>query len=218
MELTSERRKDTGAFYTPKMWAEKAMDYIEKVIPYAGTYWREKPFVFYDPAAGEGALLDAIGDRYGGAFVSGTTLEEGDVEILRQKGYRHVKQLDFLEYGSLLRLLPPIVQHASNEGRLVVVTNPPFMKLTAGKYDALRKRYGTNDATALFLYRIFCELNPVLVCSFHKLDLLQAPAMKRVREDLFLYGRLSGFFICPSRSWGLKGDFPIAFCMYLGAV
>lgn len=216
MYLTEERRKKTGAFYTPEIWAKKAAEYIEKVIPYPGSRWCDGAFVFYDPAAGEGALLEAVDDIYGGAIVSGTTLEDEDVNILKDKGYFHVKALDFLEKDSI-KHLPPIVYHASKTNRLVVVTNPPFVKIGAQDYISMKNLYGTNDATALFLYRIFNELNPVIVCSFHKLDILQAPTMSNVRKDLLLRERIISCFVSPSTSWGLKGKFPISFCIYSGS-
>lgn len=33
MKLTKERQKETGAFYTPKIWADKAVEYMRKVVP-----------------------------------------------------------------------------------------------------------------------------------------------------------------------------------------
>ena len=51
MNLTKQRQKDTGAFYTPKMWADLAVKYIIEVVP------NIEEFVFLDVCCGEGALL-----------------------------------------------------------------------------------------------------------------------------------------------------------------
>ena len=74
MQLTKERRIETGAFYTPKIWADKAVEYICEVIPNMDDYF------FWDMSAGEGALLEALPescDKYG------TTLEYEDYQILK---------------------------------------------------------------------------------------------------------------------------------------
>ena len=76
MELTVKQRKETGAFYTPKLWAEKSVEEIKKILPDMESYF------FYDPAAGEGALLEALPK---GCAKYGTSLECEDVEILRNK-------------------------------------------------------------------------------------------------------------------------------------
>ena len=194
MELTKERQVKTGAFYTPKMWADLAVKYIKEVIP------NMEDYVFYDPACGEGALLDALPEN---VEKYGTTLEFEDVEICRNKGYQ-VWQLDFLK-DDISELLP-----ASKMKRLIIFTNPPYVKLSTNQYN-IQRVYQTNDATALFLYRIIFELDPVFVCSFNKLDLYQAQAHERFRNATNLLGRTIKQFVCPSKSWGLKGDFPISF-------
>ncbi len=54
MELSVKKRKETGAFYTPKKWADLAVKKIQEIIP------NLEDFVFYDPCCGEGALLEAL--------------------------------------------------------------------------------------------------------------------------------------------------------------
>lgn len=194
MKLTQERQKETGAFYTPKVWADLAVRYIQQVVPDLEHY------VFYDPFCGEGALLDALPK---GVEKYGTTLEWEDVEICRNKGFQ-VWQLDFLK-DDLSDLLSE-----SKMKRLIVFTNPPYVKLPTMHY-AIQGKYKTNDATALGYYRIIEELKPVLLCGFNKLDLYQASTHERFRNATKISQITVGQFLCDSKTWGLKGSFPISF-------
>ncbi len=207
MKLTKERQKETGAFYTPKIWADKAVEYMRKIVPNLEDYY------FWDVAAGEGALLDALPEnceRYA------TTLEWEDYKFLSAEKPYAANCVDFLnvDFDNIewLKNVP--------RERLIIFTNPPFVKLPATHSSYAKTRYKTNDATALFFYRILKEIKPFLLCSFNKMDLFQSPQMKTVRRELSLFNRLncidSNMFASPSHSWGLKGEFPIAFNMLLG--
>lgn len=194
MNLSTERQKETGAFYTPKMWADLAVKYIIEVCP------NIEDFVFLDVCCGEGALLEALPK---GVEKYGTTLEWEDVEICRNKGL-FVWQLDFLK-DDISEILPP-----SKMERLIVFTNPPYVKLQSLS-NSFQIKYKNNDATALFYYRIFNELKPILLCGFNKLDLYQAQAHGRFRNETKIRERTLKQFLSPSKSWNLKGDFPISF-------
>jgi hypothetical protein len=194
MELSKERQKETGAFYTPKIWADLAVKYILEVVP------NITEFVFLDVCCGEGALLEALPS---GVEKYGTTLEWEDVEICRNKGLQ-VWQLDFLK-DDITEILPP-----SKMKKLIIFTNPPYVKLPAKQY-YLQEKYNSNDATALFYYRILEELKPVLLCGFNKLDLYQATIHQRFRNETKIREKTIKQFLSPSKSWGLKGDFPISF-------
>ena len=194
-ELTKERQIETGAFYTPKVWADLAVKYIQEVVP------NIEDFVFYDPACGEGALLEALPK---GVEKYGTTLEWEDVEICRDKGFQ-VWQLDFLK-DDISEILP-----ASKMERLIVFANPPFVKYAANSiYRGAIDLYKTNDATALFFHKI-ATLKPILLCSFNKLDLYQSPIHSRFRQKFNLQNNTIKQFLTDSKTWGLKGDFPISF-------
>ena len=198
MNLSTQRQKETGAFYTPKMWADLAVKYIQEVVPNLQDY------VFYDPCCGEGALLEALPK---GVEKYGTTLEWEDVEICRDKGFQ-VWQLDFLK-DDISELLPE-----SKMKRLIIFTNPPYVKLPTGSC-SLQIKYKNNDVTALFYYRIYKELKPILLCGFNKLDLYQAPTHERFRNEIPIRKITIKQFLSPSYSWGLKGNFPISFNILL---
>lgn len=198
MNLSTERQKETGAFYTPKMWADLAVKYIIEVCP------NIEDFVFLDVCCGEGALLEALPK---GVEKYGTTLEWEDVEICRNKGFQ-VWQLDFLK-EDISEILPP-----SKMERLIIFTNPPYVKLPINS-NRFQIKYKTNDATALFYYRILNELNPILLCGFNKLDLYQAQAHGRFRNETKIREKTIKQFLSPSKSWNLNGDFPISFNIVL---
>ncbi len=207
MQLSTARRKEKGAFYTPKLWADLAVKYLLKVFP---SY---QSCVFYDPAAGEGALLEALPAD---AIKYGSTLEAEDVTILQSKGIR-AWQFDFLQNPDLWGSAPGELRRAHEDGRLIVFTNPPFFKCpTSTREWYARKAYAiTNDATALFLLRIMYELQPFFTCSFSKGDIYQAPQLQQFREQFRPFERYISGFISPSKSWGLSGNFPIQFSIWL---
>lgn len=99
----------------------------------------------------------------------GTTLEWEDVEICRNKGFQ-VWQLDFLK-DDISEILPP-----SKMERLIIFTNPPYVKLSTNQY-SLQEKYKTNDATALFYYRILKELKPTY---FLLENVMMSPKWKQI--------------------------------------
>ena len=123
MDLTKERRIETGAFYTPRIWAAKAVEYIREIVP------NMEDYIFMDVCCGEGSLLEALPKE---CAKFGTTLEWEDVEICRNKGL-FVWQLDFLN-ESVSDLLRP-----DQMDRLIVFTNPPYYKLGVN-HDCFAKR------------------------------------------------------------------------------
>ena len=200
MDLTKERRIETGAFYTPRIWAAKAVEYIREIVP------NMEDYIFMDVCCGEGSLLEALPKE---CAKFGTTLEWEDVEICRNKGL-FVWQLDFLN-ESVSDLLRP-----DQMDRLIVFTNPPYYKLGVNHDCFAKRKYKSNDSVALFYYRILNEMNPILLCSFNKLDLIQANTHLRFRNDTRFHERILKIFLSPSKSWGLKGNFPIAFNIVIG--
>lgn len=203
MKLTKQRQKDTGAFYTPKQWADLAVAYMREYLPLPLEY-----YTFYDPAGGEGALMEALPQN---CIKYATTLEKEDVEIMRSKGIK-AWQFDFLNDDT--EELPHALYNASRCNRLVIFMNPPYVKLPAEPKTYAGEIYGTNDSVELFYYRAVFDLDPVFICSFNKMDILQAVKMQGFRQ-IFTTGRpLLKLFISKSSSWGLKGKFPIGFMMW----
>ncbi len=203
MELSKDRQKETGAFYTPKEWAELAVKYISLEVGNLNN------FVFYDPACGEGDLLEALPKE---VRKFGTTLESEDVRICREKGLT-VFQYDFLQEDKENECFPLecYLEGIKRPYELIVFTNPPYFKLKKDQYPTIKKRFGTNDSVALFYYRIFEDVNPLYLCGFNKIDLYQSQKMKNFRDETDFACRMVSGFMTHSKTWNLKGRFPIVF-------
>ena len=198
MEMTIERRRETGAYYTPEPWARLAVEYLRQVLP------GFDQCIFYDPAAGEGALLEALPphvEKYA------TTLEPEDVDLLRAKGFT-AWPFDFLQGEA--EHLPRVLFDAARMRRLVIFTNPPFVLATNG---LLREAHLTSNAAALFIYRAFEELGAQVYAGFNKADLWQSSTLQRFRWDMSELGiEIPAAFATPSYTWpGLKGKWPLLF-------
>jgi len=207
MNLTAKQREETGAFYTPKIWADICVERLRRVLP---TF---DGFTFYDPAAGEGALLDALPE---GTDCYASTLEREDVDILRAKGYE-AEQFDFLTMNT--RFLHPNILAARDEGTLVVLTNPPFFKLPADRYTLMKRLYPAHcsDSVCMFLLRIVRELQPLILATWSKMDLYQGILCEPFRNEFDPFTRLlDSPIMTPSQSWGLKGNFPVTFSIFAG--
>lgn len=201
MVLNEQRRIETGAFYTPKILADLAVKYMKEFLP------RLEDWFFWDIAAGEGALLEALPES---CEKYATTLEYDDVRILRDKGIS-ANQFDFLD-GDISKLK----ELYYNRHRLILFTNPPYFKLKTEHDCYAKRRYKTNDSTALFYYRIFKEIKPVLLCGFNKIDLYQGSSHQRFRNEIPIFDLHLSSFLTPSCTWGLKGNFPIMFNILMG--
>lgn len=187
MEMSRKHREATGAFYTPKVWADLAVQYILSVIP------NPEDYIFYDPAAGEGALLDALPAN---CTKIASTLEAEDVEILKAKGYENAFQFDFLDdslNAESLRNNPErecLALAIENPEKLIIFTNPPYNYLPATNCCFAKKEYKDNNATNLFYYRIINEINPLMLCGFNKMDIWQGIKSEKFRSHFDVFEQL----------------------------
>lgn len=190
MELSRKRREETGAFYTPKVWADLAVQYILSVIPDPENY------IFYDPAAGEGALLDALPAN---CTKIASTLEAEDVEILKAKGYENAFQFDFLDesldildlYGDIDNVKPSrcLAKAIMRRERLIIFTNPPYAHLPASNNCFAKRKYQEGNPVCLFFLRILFEIQPLMLCSFNKTDIWQASKTMKFRQQFDVFAR-----------------------------
>jgi hypothetical protein len=130
--MEDEARRFQGAFYTPEIWRDHAIEEITRVL---GENWMQD-CVVWDPAAGTGNLTR---DRKWGCLIS-STAEKADVDVMQRFGWGGtVFQYDFLnpdaespffEDGEL-SVIPPKVDkllraQAAAGKRLVWFMNPPY--------------------------------------------------------------------------------------------
>lgn len=204
MKLTQAQRKATGAFYTPKVWAEKAVEWLLDCISYRGD---TSEYIFWDCAAGEGALLEALPS---GLRKIATTLEEEDVEILKNKGFEAYR-FDFLNDD--LEELPFWEEVQEKRERLVIFTNPPFLRLPTSMESSVKIRYNNRDAETLFLYRICLEINPAWLGIFTKMGTIQV-GQRELYIDTGIFDYFADGFLTYSKDWELKGKFLIPFSIF----
>lgn len=200
MKLTKQRQVETGAFYTPKVWADMAVSYFKEFVSEDLS-----EFVFWDMAGGEGALLDALPHD---VRKIGTTLELEDMLIMRSKGIE-AYQFDFLDED--LNALP--FYKDLDKEKLIVFTNPPYMRLK-GTHDCYAKReYKMNSAEELFILRICLEIEPKFLGIFTKAGTLQLGGKLYEKTYLHQFFRC-GFASCSKQGWGLSGNFGILFSLF----
>ncbi len=200
------RRLKTGEFYTPPYLAKDSAAWLLECLTLDA-----KEYVFYDPAAGAGNLLEALPE---GVERYGSTLETQDIPILKNKGI-NAFQFDFLE--GKISDLPPRIMEASDAGRLVVFTNPPYFKVPADKYQRRKKQYGTNDSAALFLKIIIEELQPICVGFWSKIDIYQSQQVFSKMLNTYMERELRHLrypIMCNSKRFSCKGEYPILFSVW----
>lgn len=200
MILDKERKKNTGAFYTPKVWADMAAKYFQEFISE-----NLSEFTFWDMAGGEGALLEALPDN---VRKIGTTLELDDVLIMRSKGIE-AYQFDFLDEN--LNDLP--FYKDLNKEKLIIFTNPPYFNLKSSHDCYAKREYGCVSAEELFLYRICLEIEPKYLGIFNKAATIQLSRGLFWQTGLHSYFR-TGFASCSKQGWELAGNFAILFSLF----
>jgi hypothetical protein len=200
------RRLKTGEFYTPPYLAQESAGWLMECLTLD-----PKAYVFYDPAAGAGNLLEALPE---GVERWGSTLEYEDIPILKSKGI-NAFQFDFLE-GKISEF-PEQIMRASNEGRLVVFTNPPYFKVPADKYQSRKKQYGGNDSCALFLQIIIEELQPICTGFWSKIDVYSSLQVFKQMHSTYMQKQLRHLrypIMCNSKRFACKGEYPIVFSVW----
>lgn len=202
MQLSAKRQRETGAFYTPKVWADKAAEYLKEFI---GKTFED--CIFWDCAGGEGALLEALPNS---VRRIGTTLENEDVTIMKNKGIE-AYQFDFLDGN--FQNLPFWDEVKNNTERLVILTNPPYVRLPASNQPFAKIHYKNNVAEELFIYRICLEINPKWLAIFTKAGLIQLAYQLWADTDVLDFF-VGGFASCSKQGWGLNGNFGILFSLF----
>ena len=149
----------------------------------------------------------------------------------------HVFQFDFLNDEFDCGKLPPdllaIVQNPAERKKLVIYINPPYAeagnartpqgtgenKGLVARGSAMHTRYASiigsasNEMYALFLMRIYKELNGAILGHFSTLKVVLASNFQRFR-DVF-QARLKSLFLIPANTFdNVKGHFPIGFFVW----
>ncbi|MBR0290070.1 MAG: hypothetical protein IJQ82_13930, partial [Selenomonadaceae bacterium] len=75
--MTEENlRRFTGEFYTPKLFADKAVQYLKNTV---GEWWKDKNFRLWDMAAGTGNLEFSLPEEsLANCYISTLIKDEAD--------------------------------------------------------------------------------------------------------------------------------------------
>jgi hypothetical protein len=231
-DIEETKRRRTGAFYTPKIWVDKAHEYIESVL---GENWKEECLV-WDPAAGTANLTR----DYDFHDLILSTLEQEDVEVIKQYGYNDgalIMQMDFLN-DDIPKEIDEKLKKAASEGkRLVFFMNPPYgtsnnsgivgkskTNIASNEICNLMKLnnlgHSTSELCYQFLYRCqniisYYKFKNYIIGSFTKINIFNSPGHDNLKQYLknsfnfekgFIFN--AGEFNHTSNSW------PIGFIIW----
>jgi len=230
-------RERKGAYFTPRIWVEKSQEYM---ADYFGENYQDEYYI-WDCAAGTGNLLNGLTNKYN-IWASTLDKQDVDVMKDRIKNganllESHVFQFDFLNDEFDCGKLPPdllaIIQNPAERKKLVIYINPPYAeagnartpqgtgenKGLVARGSTMHTRYAptigsaSNELFALFLMRVYKELNGAILGQFSKLKVLQAPNFQHFRE--VFQAKLESLFLIPANTFdNVKGQFPIGFFVW----
>jgi hypothetical protein len=239
-----ETRRFEGEFYTPLIFAKKAIHYLSETL---GKKWyKTGKYRIWDMAAGTGNLewhLPAEAYKY----VYMSTLHAGEVDH-NKKVFKDATcfQYDYLnddvEYLFNNEQLPfeptwKLPQKLREELRdssltWVVFINPPFATAQVGGAKGKNKKgvsktkvekhmtslkigHAKRELFAQFMFRITNELpQKTYLAMFSKLKYLNAPDSIDFRNNYFNYKFEAGFIFKSTVFWDVKGKYPIGFLIW----
>jgi hypothetical protein len=229
--MLPNRRVKTGAFFTPQIWAEKALHYFTLAF---GKNWQEK-YIVWDCAAGTGNLLDGLSNRRN---IFASTFEIEDVQTIKEAGKlfeNNVFQFDFLNDAFV-----PISQGgkvpdalykftAEMPQQILFFINPPYNESGDGKgsrenvsnenskiKDEMRQTLDGNSAKDLayrFIYRIKRDFPKSKLGIFCVPKWITGTNFKVLRQ--WFTATFKRGFVVPARTfYNVKGEFPITFTIW----
>ncbi|WP_053830020.1 hypothetical protein, partial [Helicobacter heilmannii] len=146
------KREYRGAFYTPRMWADKSKEYLARLL---GEDFQDNYFI-WDLCAGTGNLLVGLSNPY---KVYASTIDPSDVKIMQAKSKApqedfhipldHIFRFDFLEnpFSQLPPSLQEILKDPAQLSKLIIYINPPYAE--AGNKSQMSGTGKNKDEVAL---------------------------------------------------------------------
>ena len=135
-----------GAFYTPKIWVQKAQSYLQSAL---GKGWQDEYYI-WDCAAGTGNLLKGLTNS---AQIYASTLDLSDVLIMKELCKidkndktktpeqrlnlldKNIFAFDFLndDFSILPQTLQEILKDEKKREKLIIFINPPYAEAASAK-------------------------------------------------------------------------------------
>ncbi|EAL9772607.1 hypothetical protein D0772_06460 [Campylobacter lari] len=236
-------RERKGAFFTPRIWVDKACEYLSKAL---GKDYEEKYYI-WDCAGGTGNLLANFTNAKN-VFCS--TIDKADVDVIHERiknganlFENHVFQFDFLNdeffdkvddkgnviYKSKLPSnLQEILKDENKRKKLIIFINPPYAEVGLSnngtnkigvQYSRIYDKYkdilgkSSRELFAQFFIRIYCEIDGAILACFSKLKYINSTNFIKFRET-FKAKFLKGFASPAYTFDNVKGNFPIGFLIW----
>lgn len=236
-------RERKGAFFTPRIWVDKACEYLSKTF---GEDYEDEYYI-WDLAGGTGNLLANFTNKKN-IFCS--TLDKADIDVIHERiknganlFEKQVFEFDFLNdeffdecdnKGNIIKKsklplnLQEILKDENKRKKLIIFINPPYAEVglssgginkTGVQYSSIYDKYkdilgkSSRELFAQFFIRIYCEIEGAILASFSKLKYVNSTNFIKFRES-FKAKFLKGF-ITPAYTFdNVKGNFPIGFLIW----
>ena len=131
-----------GAFFTPTIWVDEAHRMITESL---GSTWKDD-YAVWDCAAGTAQLTRDY--NFKELYIS--TLEQGDIDIIRDMGYNRgatIFQYDFLSECGIEKIPVNLRKAFEQKKKILFLINPPYGKSAGGEsgvYNSTPKESGYN--------------------------------------------------------------------------
>ncbi len=224
-------RSYTGEYYTPIIFANKAVEYLERVV---GKWWTDENFRLWDMAAGTGNLEFALpSDALKFCYIS--TLGQDEADYCRKSFHdATVFQFDYLN-DAAEKLPKNLREDLSNPNiKWIIFINPPYgtagnnrnqskqiktdVSMTAIRNSMREENLGdtSQELYAQFIYRISKDFSyrQVWLGMFSSLKYIKSGQEKNFRDKIFRCKFERGFVFNSKNFDGCDGQWPVGFLIW----
>ncbi|MBR2773386.1 MAG: hypothetical protein IKD73_00145 [Selenomonadaceae bacterium] len=229
--MTEENlRRFTGEFYTPKLFADKAVEYLQKTV---GDWWKDENFRLWDMAAGTGNLEFSLPEESLAKCYISTLNKDEAAYCAKTFSAATCFQYDFLNDDA--DKLPENLKNdlANPNIKWIIFINPPYAtgndgrrikSSKSGVSETLIKRKmieeklqsASLELFSQFIYRISNEFaNRIAYLGiFSKLKYISSEREKLFRDKIFRYKFERGFVFNSKNFNGCNASFPVGFLIW----
>ena len=229
--MTEENlRRFTGEFYTPKLFADKAVEYFQKTV---GDWWKDENFRLWDMAAGTGNLEFSLPEESLAKCYISTLNKDEAAYCAKTFSAATCFQYDFLN-NDADKLPENLREDLANPNiKWIIFINPPYVTANNNKSDNVNKdgvsmtrikklmtseKLGktSQELFTQFIYRISKDFSnrTAYLGIFSTLKYINAEAEQKLRDKVFRYKFERGFVFNANNFNGCTGQFPIGFLIW----
>ena len=229
--MTEENlRRFTGEFYTPKLFADKAVDYLQKTV---GEWWKDENFRLWDMAAGTGNLEFSLPeDALAKCYISTLIKDEADY-CAKTFSAATCFQYDFLN-DDADKLPENLREDLANPNiKWIIFINPPYVTANNNKSDNVNKdgvsmtrikklmtaeKLGktSQELFTQFIYRISRDFagKTAYLGIFSTPKYINSTNDQKFRDKVFRYKFERGFVFSSKNFNGCTGKFSVGFLIW----